>query len=373
MLEMPSAVTAETTGEREPFDPWSNVRCVGAVEAVRMGMLARLTGDWPVLACDGTELRVSAHASRPSGGEAIHVDAAFGSHGVEGFLPLDLVQAFVRNVGAAQNCGLLPPEMLAVVIEHFVAPHVAFLEGVLGGPFRVNRAVPKIEITPDADLTLKIEGLGETPTSVVVRLSDDSLTHLTSKVRCDGTCKGHLWIRLSFMGSPFLVPGPDLCRLRVGNGFLMPEDFNPARIAALIVGDRYVLPVTQTEEGLVVRDPNNPPDFEDDELDLENRAEEEYGEEYDDARTQLTNDESPSTADGIERFGRWSPDVEVAVQLACKRVSLIELQDYVEGQVIPMPGELGTEAHLTVDGRRIARIELLRVDEGFGVRIVELL
>ena len=65
-------------------------------------------------------------------------------------------------------------------------------------------------------------------------------------------------------------------------------------------------------------------------------------------------------------------EMEVSAELGRTRMSVRELLSLVPGAIIELDRAAGTPADLLVNGRLIARGEVVVIDENFGLRITEL-
>jgi flagellar motor switch protein FliN/FliY len=65
-------------------------------------------------------------------------------------------------------------------------------------------------------------------------------------------------------------------------------------------------------------------------------------------------------------------EVEVEVILGEARLSVAELNRLQPGEIVPIDRKLGEAAEIRVNGRVIARGEIVSVDEKFAVRVTEI-
>jgi flagellar motor switch protein FliN/FliY len=66
-------------------------------------------------------------------------------------------------------------------------------------------------------------------------------------------------------------------------------------------------------------------------------------------------------------------DMEVTVEIGRARMTVRELLDMAPGAVLELDRAAGSPADLLVNGRLIARGEVLAIDENFGIRVTEIL
>ena len=66
-------------------------------------------------------------------------------------------------------------------------------------------------------------------------------------------------------------------------------------------------------------------------------------------------------------------DMEVTVEIGRARMTVRELLDLAPGAVLELDRAAGSPADLLVNGRLIARGEVVVIDEDFGLRITEIL
>ena len=66
-------------------------------------------------------------------------------------------------------------------------------------------------------------------------------------------------------------------------------------------------------------------------------------------------------------------DMEVTVEIGRTRMTVRELLDLSPGAVLELDRAAGSPADLLVNGRLIARGEVVVIDEDFGLRITEIL
>ncbi|HYF73203.1 MAG TPA: flagellar motor switch protein FliN, partial [Nocardioides sp.] len=65
-------------------------------------------------------------------------------------------------------------------------------------------------------------------------------------------------------------------------------------------------------------------------------------------------------------------DMEVTVEIGRARLTVRELLDLAPGAVLELDRAAGSPADLLVNGRLIARGEVVVIDEDFGLRITEI-
>ncbi len=78
----------------------------------------------------------------------------------------------------------------------------------------------------------------------------------------------------------------------------------------------------------------------------------------------------------LERFDQSviaGVEVVLEARLGCARMTVGELMNLKAGDCVPLDAALNREVELRLNGKTIARGELVTVGESFGVRIVEIL
>jgi flagellar motor switch protein FliN/FliY len=66
-------------------------------------------------------------------------------------------------------------------------------------------------------------------------------------------------------------------------------------------------------------------------------------------------------------------EMEVSAELGRTRMSVRELLSLIPGAIIELDRAAGSPADLLVNGRLIARGEVVVIDENFGIRITEII
>jgi flagellar motor switch protein FliN/FliY len=65
-------------------------------------------------------------------------------------------------------------------------------------------------------------------------------------------------------------------------------------------------------------------------------------------------------------------EVEVEVLLGAARLTVAELNELSSGDVLPIDRKLGEAADIQVNGRVIARGEIVTLDDKFAIRVTEI-
>lgn len=84
---------------------------------------------------------------------------------------------------------------------------------------------------------------------------------------------------------------------------------------------------------------------------------------------------APTRAGGVGRGGLdmlYDVEMEVSAELGRTRMSVRELLGLIPGAIVELDRAAGSPADLLVNGRLIARGEVVVVDENFGIRITEI-
>ena len=80
-----------------------------------------------------------------------------------------------------------------------------------------------------------------------------------------------------------------------------------------------------------------------------------------------------TTGEPIGMAGLMNVPVRVTVQIGRTRLTLAELVDLGPGSIVPLDREAHEPADILVNGRVVARGEVVTIDERYGVRITEVL
>ncbi len=84
-------------------------------------------------------------------------------------------------------------------------------------------------------------------------------------------------------------------------------------------------------------------------------------------------DEGTTSGEPIGMAGLMNVPVRVTVQIGRTRLTLAELVDLGPGSIVPLDREAHEPADILVNGRLVARGEVVTIDERYGVRITEVL
>lgn len=83
--------------------------------------------------------------------------------------------------------------------------------------------------------------------------------------------------------------------------------------------------------------------------------------------------EGTATGEPIGMAGLMNVPVRVTVQIGRTRMTLADLVELGPGSIVPLDREAHEPADILVNGRVVARGEVVTIDERYGVRITEVL